>query len=335
MGSSTTTLQSIVDFVSSLGELQPVMPTGGYSVNTALTMATDVMSDLISQRFNWKWNRMKIPPWYTISWQQDYAGLTQSWPARIGWLEGAYWVDINNTALPKPVWMIEAVRDLETTSISGNPPGKLCWFPNNQLNYGIWPGPNKSYTQPLGALITPTNPPTNILDTNGNILVLTTYGTTGATAPAAPVASIEGTAVIDGTCAWTVADPQSQGFRIKPLPPQQAVVYQVNVIAQMQAPPPFTSLQQQINPVPDDYAVWFRHGFKAHCYSMSPNPAMQSLFPKMRGEWLAAMESAMKEGDRETDNAGFIPDRSVVAAQGGVDVGPAWPFAPGYIWPGR
>lgn len=334
MGSSTTTIQSVIDYVSSMGELQPVMPTGGYSVNTALTMATDVMADLISQRFNWKWNRMKIPPWYTNSWQQDYAGFTKSWPARIGWLEGAYWVDINNTALPKPVWGIEAVRDLETTSLSGNPPGKICWLPNDQLMYGAWPGPAKTYTQPLGAVITPTNPPTNMIDANGNILVLTTFGTTGATAPAAPAASSEGTTVNDGTCIWTVADPNSQGFRIKPLPPQQGVVYQVNIIAQMQAPAPFTSMQQQINPVPDDYAVWFRRGFKTHCYAMSPNPQMQALFPRMQGEWLGAMESAMKEGDRELDNAGFIPDRSVVAAQGGVDIGPANPYLYN-VWPGR
>ena len=324
----------IVDYVSSMGELQPVLPAGGYSTNTALTMGTDVMNDLISQRFNWKWNRMKIPPWYTNSWQQDYAGFTQSWPSPIGWLEAAYWVDINNTALPKPVWGIEAVRDLETTSISGNPPGKICWLPNNQLNYATWPGPNKVYTPPLGAIITPTNPPINILDANGNILVLTTYGTTGANAPLLTANSAEGATVNDGSCVWTVADGNSQGFRIKPLPPQQGVVYQVNVIAQMKAPPPFTSLSQQINPVPDDYATGFRTGFKTYCYQMSPNPQMQTLFPKMRELWLAAMESAMKQGDREMDNAGFIPDRSVVAAQGGIDLGPANPYL-WNIWPGR
>ena len=67
---------------------------------------------------------------------------------------------------------------------------------------------------------------------------------------------------------------------------------------------------------------------------MSPNPKMQALFPTMRGEWLTAMESAMKEGDRELDNAGFIPDRSVVAPQGGIDVGPANPYLYN-VWPGR
>jgi len=317
-----------------MGELTPVLPVGGYAVQTLLTMATDVMSELISQRFNFKWNREKIPPFYTNSWQQDYAGFSSTWRAPIGWMEGAYWIDINNTALPKPTYPVEVVRDLVPSSISGNPPAKIAWYPNEELIYGTWPGAGKAYTQPLGAVITPTNPPVNIVDANGNILVLTTYGTTGLTAPAAPATSAEMTTVNDGSCVWTVADPNSQGFRLLPLPPQQAVVYQVNVVAQMKAPPPFTSMQQQINPVPDDQAKWFRDGMKAHCYEMSPNPQMRALFPKMKDMWLAAIMGDLKQNDRETDNAGFIPDRSCVAAQGGIDIGPANPYLYN-VWPGR
>lgn len=336
MGSSTTSLQSIVDFVSSMGELGPVLPTGGYSTTAALGIATDTMLELIAQRFNWKWNRMKVKPFYTSSWEQDYAQLASAYTTPIGWLESAYWVDINNTALPKPTWAIEVVRDLETTSISGNPPAKVAWFPNGQLNQGVWPGVNKTYTQPLGAVITPTNGPINILDVNGNILILTTYGVTGGgAAPAAAVNAIEGVTVNDGSCVWTVASPNSQGLRLKPLPPQQGVVYQVNVIAQMAAPAPFTTLQQMINPVPDDYAHWFRTGFIAGCYKMSPNPQARALYYGPRGlhdSWLAAMEQAIKQGDREPDNCGFIPDRSVVAGQGGIDIGPADPYN---FWAGR
>jgi hypothetical protein len=334
MGSSTTTLQSVVDSVCSTGEMAPVMPAGGYAVATILTMATDVMLELISQRFNWKWNRMRVPPFYTISWQQDYAGLGSSYPAPIGWLENAYWTDINNAALPKPTYAMEPARDLPVTSISGNPPAKIDWEFNNQLIQGVWPGVSKKYTNPLGALIAPTNPSTNILDAAGNILVLTTYGTTGATAPAAPANSAEGTTVNDGTCVWTVAGPNSQGFRILPLPPQQATVYQVNVVAQRQAPAPFTNLQNFINPIPDDYANWFRSGFFAQCYKYSPNPQMRAMFPKMNGGWIDAIVGALKQGDREQTNSGFIPDRSVVAPQGGIDIGPANPYLYN-VWPGR
>jgi hypothetical protein len=332
MGSSTTTLQSVVDYMSSLGELAPILPSGGYSVSTALSMGTDVMSELIAERFNWKWNRMKIPPFYTNSWQQDYAQISSRFPAAIGWLEGAYWVDINNSSLPKPSWPIEVKRDLPITSISGNPPGKIAWHYNSQLTQGVWPGANQVYTQPLGAITTPTNPLINILDANGNILVLTTYGTTGSVAPQAVVNAAEGTTVNDGSCVWTVASPDGQGFRLMPLPPQTTVIYQVNVIAQMQAPKPFTTLQALLNPIPDDYARWFRDGFYAWCYKMSPNPQARSAFPSMQQQWLMAMEKSRKQGDREEDNSGFIPDRSCVSAGGSGDYGPAWPYAgPGWI----
>jgi hypothetical protein len=331
MSNSTTQLQSIVDYVNSVGELSPVRPTGGISVNTALGIANDVMADLICRRFPWKWNRMKLPPFYTNSIQQDYAqiGLTT-----VGWLEHAYWTDINNTSLPKPSNPMEAVRDLEITSIMGNPPSQVCWLPNDQLTQGTWAA-NKTFVQPLGATQTPNNPFTNILDPNGNIQVLTVYGTTGAVAPTWPAANAtEGTTVNDGTCVWTVAGPNSQGLRLRPLPPPQGIVYQVNVVAQKKAPARFTNLQQVINPIPDDYAVHFIAGFIVFCYRMSPNPKMQMLFDSKRKNWLDAIADAMVQGDRETDSAGFVPDRSVMAPQGGWDVGPANPYLYN-VFPGR
>lgn len=331
---STTTIQSVADYCSSMGELMPILPSGGFSVATALTMATDVMSELISERFNWKWNRMKLPAFYTNSWQQDYAQLSLGWPSAIGWLEGAYWVDINNTALPKPTYPIEVKRDLPVTSISGNPPTKIAWHYNSQLNQGVWPGQNMTYTQPLGAVVTPTNPPINITDQNNNILVLSQYGVTGNVAPSLPANSAEGAAVNDGSCIWKVAGPNSQGLRILPLPPQTTVVYQINCIAQMQAPPPFTSMQQLLNPIPDDYARWFRDGFYAWCYKMSPNPQARAAFPQMQQQWLAAMDKARKQGDREEDNSMFYPDRSCVASSGGIEIGPANPYL-WSVWPGR
>jgi hypothetical protein len=124
---------------------------------------------------------------------------------------------------------------------------------------------------------------------------------------------------------------------VLPLPPQQGVVYQVNVIGQRKAPPPFTKPGDLINPIPDDYAQWFRDGYIAGCYKMAANPQLRALYYGPRGlnqQWLAAMDEAMKQGDREPDNCGFIPDRSVVAPQGGIDIGPANPYLYN-VWPGR
>ena len=331
MGSSTTSVQSIVDYVTSMGELQPVIPAAGYSTSTALRMATDVMHDVISARFNWKFNSFRVAPWYTNSWQSDYpqVGLRN-----VGWIERVVGIDINNTSLPKPRCWPEAVRDLETSFYAGSPPEQVCWFYNRQLEIALgWPGVNKVYTPLVGAPQTPTNPPTAFYDPNGNILVLTTFGTTGAVSPTAPVAATEGMILNDGSCQWTVASPDSQGFRVSPLPPQSGVVFQLNVIAQ-KTPPLVTTMQQMLDPIPDDFVSSFSDGFYAYCYRGSPDPGVRKDFPNMRAVWLNALEATIKQGDRERDSAGFYPDRGVMSPGDVGPVGPANPY--GYTnWIGR
>jgi len=329
--SSTTSIQSIVDEINTLGELMPVLPSGGYSAVSAVATANRIRKILLGQRFTWKFNRMVCPAFYTNSYQQDYAqiGLTA-----LAWLENANWVDINSTSQPKPQYPIEAVRDLPLTSWTGNPPGKMCWYPNSQLSQGQWPGANQTYTTPIGANQTPSNPPTNILDANGNILVLTTYGVTGETAPVLPANSSDGTTVADGSCVWTVAGPNSIGFRLVPMPPQQGVVYQINSYGQMKPPANFTKLGDFINPFPDEYSHHFTDGFIAFAYQLSPNPKMQELFERKQQSWLASIAASFTQGDREIDNAGFIPDRSAMAPGGGTDIGPAMPYLYN-VWPGR
>jgi hypothetical protein len=61
----------------------------------------------------------------------------------------------------------------------------------------------------------PANPITQIKDANGNLLVLTRYGTEGTTAPLAPTGSGAGTLAygVGATTIWTVVDPQGSGFR--------------------------------------------------------------------------------------------------------------------------
>lgn len=324
MGNSTRTLQNIVDFVASMADLAPILPAGGYSSSLAMDIASDVMSDMLKERFNWKFNRIIIPPFQTISWQQDYASLSI---ANIGWLEHAVAVDINNTALPKPIFPIECVRDLERTAYQFGRPDSACWLPNDQLIQGSWPGANQVYTNPLGAVQTPTNPTTNIRDANGNILVLTTYGTTGVTAPVLAVNAPAGTTVNDGTCVWTVADPKAQGIRVSPLPPQSGLVYQMYIIAQAR-PIRFTSMEQTLDPIPDDYSKYFADGFIAYSHRHSPNPAVQQRFQQRQADWFKALFDARGQGDRERDAAMFVPSRGIMDSPSAIPIGPAWPYGP-------
>jgi hypothetical protein len=326
MGNSTVKLQGVIDYVQTIGDLQPVIPAGGFSRLLACEIASDVMTEMLAERFNWKWNRIVCPPFLTISWQQDYARSVKN----LGWLEHACVVDINNTALPKPLIWIECVRDLERTSYQLGQPAKICWLPNDQLieaTWATWPGPNQVYTNPLNAPTTPANGPTNIIDAHGNILVLTTYGTTGSSAPDAGATPVIDATVTDGSCVWTVLDPKAQGFRISPLPPQTGRVWEVHVVAQAR-PVVFSALSQTLDPIPDDYKKHFQDGFIAYMHRHSSAPMVRNRFEEMKRNWLMALATARGQGDRERDDAAIVPDKNVMAGGEALPLGPAWPYGP-------
>src|SRR5579859_2860263 len=184
---STISLSDILDEASTLGDVAPALAVGGYSNQPALGIATDVMQAIINggpagQPFNWKWNRMNCPGFFTFSYQQDnfVPGLVN-----LAWIESAWASNINQTSVPKEITYLEAHKDLEVTYAQTGYPGKICWLPNDQMQTGTWgnsplgptvgnpngdtsgfgrnagglqnPGPNVIYTNPLGILQTPAN----------------------------------------------------------------------------------------------------------------------------------------------------------------------------------
>lgn len=325
--SSTVTLQSVVDYVKTSGSVAPTLPAGGFSTLQAMTHATDVMKDMLAKRFNHKFNSRIAPPFYTNSWQQDYCLVNMT---DVAWLENVEGVDINNTALPKPIVYPEAVRDLQRTSWAQTPPESVAWEYNSELTKGVWPGTSQTYTAPLGTPQIPTNPSTVILDANNNILLLTTYGVTAAsgTGPVAAAGAYNPnntTNINDGTCIWTVCNPNGQGWRISPLPPQQGVVFQINVRYQRR-PPTFTKMGQLLSPLPDDFAGWFREGFNAYSYKMSDDAKKRMEFEPRRRDWLDALAESVKVDDRERDSAMFVPVSGILDSGGDCDPGPANPF---------
>lgn len=352
MPSSTISLQKIVNQARTHPEISPIFSNiDGYSDEPAITIATDVMRDMLAgyrlengQKvgpFPQKWNRAPVKPFVTISWQQDYAQLNLT---NLAWFEHAYIQDINNSANPQAIYTLETGRDIEKTSNQYGRPGQICWLPNDQLTFGTWggaiyqqvgptnPGPGSVYTQPLGAAQTPTNPITQIQDANGNLLVLTTFGTTGLTAPLLAANSAPGVTVNDGTCAWTVVDPKGEGFRLSPIPPQSGIVWGVNCIVQKK-PLIFTSINQTLDPIPDDYAPFFRRGFVAYCYQHSVEAKVAGKFGAMWKIWMQALQDSCVVANREKELNGWYPDRGVMDAGGQVvDIGPANPYAYGGPW---
>ena len=313
MGSSTITLQNVVDAIASMGNVSPLANPGSYATDTLLAIANDVMGDLISRRFNWKWNSKLGPKFLTNAWQQDYplAGIKD-----LGWLEQVWWLDINSTARPIPVSGRDEFTparglDIESSRWSAAP-NRIAWDYNDQLQTAAWPGPGVTYAPQIGQGVTPENPFQSIQDASGNILTLLQPGKTGLVAPNAGSGAAEGMTFNDGTCSWMVCAPRSQGFRISPLPPANRV-YEIHTKYQRQAQP-FTSIDQTIDPLPDDYAHHFRRGFKDCSHAYSPDASLRAQWPSLRSEWLSSMVDAEKEADREPDNYMLAPATGVMAS---------------------
>jgi hypothetical protein len=336
VGNSTIRLQDVMDSIAAIGDIQTVFDhTGGWSDQPAITIANDVVKELMSVRFPWKWNRINVPAFPLTSLQQDYASIRLR---GLGWLENGLRVDVNNTFYPPPTWVIYAVRDLQMTSVQSGFPYQVCWFYNRDLEYSRWPGPYESYTWPIGVAIFPQNPPTNIRTRAGHILVLTTYGVTGDVEPEVPPWENPdipkpkdyptGVQVTDGSCVWTVADPDAQGFRFNPIPPSAGNVWLIRLWGQRKAPH-FRSLQQFIDPIPDDEEKWFRDGCIAYAHRYAANPAVKARYAQVKAEWIAAMEMETKKNDREDEAKGFFPDKSIMSPSYTTDPGP-YPYRYGW-----
>jgi hypothetical protein len=207
------------------------------------------------------------------------------------------------------------------------------------LYYGTWgagnsgnpttgnnPGPLSIYTNPLTASnnTQPNNPMNQIIDANGNIQVVTTYGTCGATQPNWPAAgAAPGLQTTDGTTVWTVADPNGVGIRILPVPSQTGAVFQFNLIGQKPAIS-FTSLTQTLDPFPDKYESYFRQGVIAQCYRYSTEPKVRAKFQENYAIWLKSLNDLRAMEDRELEENQFICEQGIMSRGGGMGRGTGW-----------
>lgn len=267
----------------------------------------------------------------------------------MSWLERGVAFDINNSSNPKPFVRIECGRQLPQISASytggaglGDPGFRCNWFPNRTLYYGTWgaadvgsgslgnnPVAGSVYTAPTGSHSQPKNPITQIIDANGNLLLLTTYGVEGTTAPLAARNAPPGTTVAGtgATTLWTVLDPNGWGFRFTPVPSQTGSEWQMNLTAQMK-PVRFVDFSQTLAPLPDEMEPHFREGFIAQLYRRSPEKAVYAKFEGAWKLWEDALQKLRVKEDRELEENKFIPSRTVFGAARSRNnfQGAAWPY---------
>lgn len=319
MAVSTITLQTVLDVIAAKGIPDPRNQSQGYGDALALRMASQVMADLITERFNWKFNRAVAFPIYTNSWQQDYPQPKQT-AGLIAWGEDCDICDINNTQIPKPLnWNgpVKWRQALPRTSMASARPRNITWMYNDELSWGTWPGAQK-VIYPLVSNSGPIaqNPILNFRDANGNYLILSTFGTTGLTQPSLPANSVEGTTVTDGSCVWSVVDAKSQGFRIDTLPGSTSNTYQLTPTFQLE-PPEFTDFMQKLTPIPDSFSRHFENGMEEKCIEASPNPGDRQRGQLGYTNWLKSMETIIKQANKNQDVYGMQPVTSPVESRYG------------------
>lgn len=325
IGNSTYTLRSVIDGLIARGMKDPTSQPSGTGETLTLELANDAMADLISERFNWKFNSVFATPFLTNSWQQDYPQLAQP-NGPIAWGDDCAQYDINNPMVPKPNWRVtwrKALPRISSFESFTPPPGwQLQWNYNRNLTFGQWPGAGVVFNPLLTAGAVMQNPIMSMIDVNGNLLIVTGFGTTGSVAPQLPANSAEGATVTDGSVTWTVVSPTSQGFRVWPLPSATGPVYQIAPTYQLE-PPKITAVSQLMNPFPDSYIRHFRRVFRYHCGMASPDPNDKKEYTEEGRELLLnSMLAAMQQGDKEQNSYGLVAATSPVEN--------LWPNSAGY-----
>lgn len=324
---STLTVQQLIDYARLFPGTNPAFGQVGYVDEPGLSFANDVIQKILAKSNPWKWNAAKIPAFQTQPYQQDYpTNLSQD---EVGWLQAAVCVDINNTSTPKPMPPMTCVLGILPTFIC-NRPQKLSWIPNSLAQTGSWPGANTVYKDPLvsNGGGPGNNPVTAITDSNGNIQVVTTYGTTGSVEPTWPVStSVPGTTTTDGTVVWTLIDPFGVALRLDALATNNSVVWEIRALYQKK-PPRITGLTQTFSPIPDDLNYLIKQGFLAFSYKQADSNKFQQEYV----QWLAAIQEALGSADRELTEFGFYPAEGVI---GGSGAGGGAYYPQGYVgWPG-
>lgn len=324
---SSITPQNLIDYARVFDWAVPTVGLAGYSREPALTFSNEVLQKIMAKNNPWKWNSYAVPVFYGQPYQYDYP--TSISANDMGWLEAATYTDINNPAGTPQYFLqplLQCVARLQPTYKLGIP-NQIAWLMNRNANLGKWPGANSVYQNPLvSAGGGPgSNPIAAISDANGNILVVTTYGTTGSTAPVLPANSIAGTTVTDGTVVWTVQDPNGITFRIDAMQTFGSNVWQFNLLYQKK-PPTLTNLSQTFAPVPDDLMYLIKQGFLAYCHRKSNEAEFRTSY----AQWLEDIQTALESSDREIQSFGIFPGDALQGGSGINNGGYGYPGYPGW-----
>lgn len=135
---STITIQNVVDWARTFTRLVPIVGVGGFSNEPALSIANQVIQEILAPPFNWKWNRVEAAAFDTVDKTQDYTRTITDF----GWLESCVLEDKDSTQTPKPTREIEVVQMLPKESVVENPVKVAVVSETaSNINVRFWPVP--------------------------------------------------------------------------------------------------------------------------------------------------------------------------------------------------
>lgn len=148
---STRTLRDVAAWAGTFTKLSPIIGVGGYQQEPALTIANNVLQEMITAPFNWPFNSVDSVGFLTSYTQtndplvlnkQDYL-ITN---AEVQWIESATYTDSLSTQQPPPTDILKVVQNIQKTNNIG-PPEQLCKRAETDqgLIIRLYPTPPKTY----------------------------------------------------------------------------------------------------------------------------------------------------------------------------------------------
>lgn len=321
MSNSTITVQNVVDWARAYPKLAPVLGVGGFSLQPALSIANDVLAEIIAAPLNWKFNRRTVTPWATTKGQQDVGvtgaaawALGPSPPAGgapialspLGATQSGFTVTLNTT-VPHGFSVGQAVNVAGVAVAAYNgigTPGSGA-FPITAVPSPI------SFQYTLGTSGLAASGAPGITDFNWIESATVQDASTTLTPP--PEFIIEAVNYIEPTgdmgnpskvCMLSDDGSGTLTFRTWPVP--GSFVWLLNVVYQAK-PPLLTALSNTWAPIPDELGRVVRSGFLALAMRHAGDARANEQYAMFRGQLMEALNSK----DREPRNEGLYPWRGI------------------------
>lgn len=318
---STVTIQQIVNLASQHVELIPLIGVGGFQNEPSLSLANDVLQNILASPLDFKWNRAEMNLFVTSPNRQDYlfAGAV-IFSFTNGFSAG---IDLaTNNALT----ISGTTVTIKTLEQYNGAVGDVCYIRGTGSNY------DSTFTQ-NGVTSTFAGNTYAITAISGLTITATLTGTASGTSGAAGINDFgwlaagtlvslnTNTAILPTRTLNAVRDLQPFStastptevavitdlgtgvlkIRFRPVP-GAGQIFGCNLVYQKKAPLK-TLLSQTWTPVPDEVSYVVRQGFLAAAYRYANSPRADIEEQK----FAAAVTRALGGDDRETSDIGLVP----------------------------